>query len=48
MISCFFFYGQGVSPQEVAGNAVEELANNLQYDSCIDEHLQDQVDCVEL
>ena len=48
VISCFFFYGQGVSPQEVARNAVEELANNLQYDSCVDEHLQDQVDCVDL
>lgn len=34
---------KGVSPQEVARNAVEELANNLQYDSCVDEHLQDQL-----
>ena len=34
---------EGVPAEEVARNAVDELTNNLQYDSCVDEHLQDQV-----
>jgi len=34
---------EGVPAEEVARNAVDELINNLQYDSCVDEHLQDQV-----
>lgn len=34
---------KGVPAEEVARNAVDELTNNLQYDSCVDEHLQDQL-----
>ncbi|KAL9951213.1 hypothetical protein ACROYT_G043836 [Oculina patagonica] len=34
---------KGVPAEEVARNAVEELTNNLQYESCVDEHLQDQL-----
>ena len=33
----------GVPAEEVARNAVDELTSNLQHDSCVDEHLQDQV-----
>ena len=36
-------FSQGVPAEEVARNAVDELTNNLEYDSCVDEHLQDQV-----
>jgi len=39
----FLFPSEGVPAEEVARNAVDELTNNLQYDSCVDEHLQDQV-----
>ena len=33
----------GVPAEEVARNAVDELTSNLQHNSCVDEHLQDQV-----
>jgi len=39
----FVLPSEGVPAEEVARNAVDELTNNLQYDSCVDEHLQDQV-----
>lgn len=34
---------KGVPAEEVARNAVDELSNSLQYDTCVDEHLQDQL-----
>jgi RNA 3'-terminal phosphate cyclase len=33
----------GVSAEEVASNAVEELKVSLENSCCVDEHLQDQV-----
>ena len=39
----FVLPSEGVPAEEVARNAVDELTNNLKYDSCVDEHLQDQV-----
>lgn len=40
----FCLFTLGVPAEEVARNAVDELTNNLEYDSCVDEHLQDQVE----
>ncbi|XP_073227285.1 RNA 3'-terminal phosphate cyclase-like [Porites lutea] len=34
---------KGVPAEEVARNAVDELTSNLQHNSCVDEHLQDQL-----
>ena len=42
-LGLFVLPSEGVPAEEVARNAVEELTNNLQYESCVDEHLQDQV-----
>jgi len=42
-VCLFVLPSEGVPAEEVARNAVDELTNNLQYDSCVDEHLQDQV-----
>ena len=33
----------GVSAEQVASNAVEELKNGLENNCCVDQHLQDQV-----
>jgi hypothetical protein len=33
----------GVSAEEVASNAVEELKDSLENNCCVDQHLQDQV-----
>ena len=40
----FCLFTLGVPAEEVARNAVDELTNSLEHDSCVDEHLQDQVD----
>lgn len=43
LISPYDITVAGVPAEEVARNAVDELTSNLQHNSSVDEHLQDQV-----